>query len=546
MCTKKTTKHTYIDAEKMNRPAATAKRNKGKERVSRRLGSQQQRKDPSIPTVGVIETPKSPQDQDINATNDGSNGGGVNNNNNTTDADLWVFGSLKRPIYTVFFQGAGASQKQLAAYTGSWGFEATTGEHFTAQRALEAIRWPYVGVEAPEIVMKSAIPIAEESPSLCVHPIYWLGQQFVKLSRSTAGITAAPLGCCVATANQTDLLNNLSYRSNNNKTPSSPRGPIALTAHRHTIRLDRFNMGQHGDVRCHYYKWQALQMALEHSSDPTKIDMDDPAVAASVREKTAAAAAATMGSPRKPKKSTAAVVKLDTERGDGVQVQENEEGDPASNAVSHGDNRGGESPQEPREIHPCILYGVSRGAAATINALAYHKYQNVRLVILEACYDKHRTVFYHQFGSCLVPLIEMGMGAMTDYCPNDMPPIDAAKGHIPTEIPIGLVTSRVDRVVPAGNTYRLAAAMRGAGHDKVHVLTLQHSHHGHYGMQNSTDRAAYLHWLHALYRLYDLPHVPEYAELGQDLLDDDKDGAQQAWFAQKAKEEQRLSENIGD
>ena len=378
------------------------------------------------------------------------------------DDDAWVLGSDNTPVFTVFFQGGSVSQRQLAQYTGTWGFTATTGERFTVPMAMEAIRFPFVGVEAPEVVLSQVhTDPGYDSPSLCFHPLLWSGTFCADFTHELCGLRAAPFGCCLppGLAKQTTAL------SKDISPPSLSIVRPPLTAQRHMIRMDRINLGQHRDVDAHYQKWQALQRFAKQLDDGQK--QADKEVAS-------------------------------------------------------------------KFACPCILYGVSRGAAATLNALAHKRYANVRLVILEGCYTSATAVIRRRCGRLFSPIVEFGLSMATDYKPGQMLPIESCS-KISRDIPIGIVTSRGDKLVPPVEAMRLAAELRSAGHDKVHVLTLRRSRHGRYiGNDYPLDGQAYLLWLHALYQRYDLPHCPEYAQYGQDLLEDGPDNGQAQWFRLRA------------
>jgi hypothetical protein len=78
----------------------------------------------------------------------------------------WTF-PQGAPIYTVYFQGAGASQTQLAKYVGSKGFLSTTGERVSiGERGIEVIHSPWIGRELEEIIPQT---IARSTVSESIH-----------------------------------------------------------------------------------------------------------------------------------------------------------------------------------------------------------------------------------------------------------------------------------------------------------------------------------------------------------------------------------------
>jgi len=413
--------------------------------------------------------------------------------------DVWKLGSDQKPVFTVFFQGVNVSQRQLAQYTGDWGFVATTGERFTGINALQAIRFPFVGAEAPEVVLSKAhIDPTRDSPTLCFHPLLWAGLFCSDFTHELCGFRAAPMGCCLPP-------NSLSQASVSDMAfPSAPTTlriqRTSLTAQRHLLRMDKINVGQYKDVEIHCQKWKALQQFTKqlHYTSPESVA---PHVHTNATQ-----------APESTPKEVEVMARKRNETEINNTARSRVDCDPRSS-----------------DAEPCILYGVSRGAAATLNALATHQYQNVRLVILEGCFTSVTKVIRNQFGSILSPLVEFGLSLATDYKPGHMRPIKSC-AKISTQVPIGFVTSKRDTLVPPSTTMRLVEKLRRAGHEHVHVLTLRQSPHGRYVFTDAIDREAYLLWLHALYKHYDLPHIPDLAALGEPLLDEKPFGEQDKWF----------------
>lgn len=449
---------------------------------------------------------------------------------------MWVYGKDQCPIYTIYYQGMSASQLGLARYTGAWGFVATTNETYTAPRALEAIRFPFVGVDSADVVLTQLSDYQAELPGLCRSPLLWIGRTVSDFMWELYGLRAVPSGCCIATAKATDQLHGRltvlprkpdpqeSFRANPSNGMS--RSVPILTLHHHVMRMDRMNFGQRRDIACHNAKWQILQALLNREAtgsphqQPAEPNRDPASTETSVIPNSGARCGGDTGSDpqahrkAKGKEKVARVGKEQTTETPDVAVSASPPSTPP-----------------PSRIYPCILYGVSRGAATTFNALATQQYQNVRLVILEGCYDRLRNVLRRQHRILPVTLVECGLSFATEYRPGAFDPIDAV-GRIPTTVPIGFVMSFADRVTPVRDAMRLVKALRKAGHESVHVLTLWRSPHGKYTESNEADFLGYMYWLHALYQRYDLPHVPEYALSGQPLLEEELKNpqGQYAWF----------------
>ena len=159
---------------------------------------------------------------------------------------------------------------------------------------------------------------------------------------------------------------------------------------------------------------------------------------------------------------------------------------------------------------PIILFGMSRGAATTLNALRHYHYPGVRLVILEGCYLS-------------IPKVLAGMNPVergirsellshTGYRSYGMAP-EHTSGYFPYGITFAFITSDADTRVPSHHGESLAKKIAQWGRNPVYLLTLHGRDHVSYH-----EDPHYLHFVHALYRSLDLPYIPEYAVLGERLL----------------------------
>lgn len=174
---------------------------------------------------------------------------------------------------------------------------------------------------------------------------------------------------------------------------------------------------------------------------------------------------------------------------------------------------------------PIILYGVSRGAATTFRACARHadNYKDVRLVILEGCFDNVPHNLKARFPTlCSIPgfyaLFHNFLTVTTQYKKDGGSPLEDVD-RFPKNLPVVFITSETDKVVPAECTKDLVRALVEAGHPDVYLLTLQSSSHSKYMMSNPQDAADYQHFIHALYRKYNLPYIEAYADQGEALLE---------------------------
>lgn len=159
--------------------------------------------------------------------------------------------------------------------------------------------------------------------------------------------------------------------------------------------------------------------------------------------------------------------------------------------------------------HDYILWGVSKGGATTINAVATNKYDTNRLkmIVLEGCYDSIENVFaswQSLFGALMLyflPYLPFRYKSDPQWDPINR------VSELP-DIPILIITSKADTLVPAYLTHRLADKLVESGHHYVHVLELESSAHPMYMFHYDKDRKAYYEFIHRLYKQYSLPYLP--------------------------------------
>lgn len=151
---------------------------------------------------------------------------------------------------------------------------------------------------------------------------------------------------------------------------------------------------------------------------------------------------------------------------------------------------------------PIILFGSSNGASTTLNSvLLMHqtrpeRLRNVKAVIIEAPYSDLDEVLEHLYGPWLSIPARWMLATVTQYRPPSLKgkrPIDAAAAmEWPLHIPLLIVASKSDKVVPPSQTAKLAALLRAKnpGID-VTECYLNHSTHGTMSIHNDEDVAHY-------------------------------------------------------
>ena len=149
-----------------------------------------------------------------------------------------------------------------------------------------------------------------------------------------------------------------------------------------------------------------------------------------------------------------------------------------------------------------MVLGVSRGAATTFCSIAsipnsQLRHYNVKLVVLEGCFDSVPSVLQARYGKYLAIVVEYLLHFLTEYDmkkARDCSPIAMAK-YFPQKIPIALITSSVDKDVPFECTQRLHDALKEAGHKNIFHLTLAKGHNEYF---TGSDAVSYRQFLSGL------------------------------------------------
>lgn len=165
-----------------------------------------------------------------------------------------------------------------------------------------------------------------------------------------------------------------------------------------------------------------------------------------------------------------------------------------------------------------ILWGVSRGAATTFDAIACNNYSNkTRLVVLEGCFDSVDSVITSLWKP--LQLWAHLLLKATAYDKNGIAPInmvDQFSMQLPEQTPVVFSTSLGDTMVPHTSVQRLAHALAQADKKygkkrKIFLITLKGAPHYSY-MKIKKDNQFYLRAIHTIYHYLNLPHLPAYID----------------------------------
>jgi Prolyl oligopeptidase family len=171
------------------------------------------------------------------------------------------------------------------------------------------------------------------------------------------------------------------------------------------------------------------------------------------------------------------------------------------------------------ELDRFILYGISRGGSTILAFLGRENPNSIAAAVVESLYASIDDIVEHKIKALrLQYLISKNMGlklvakVFKKYRPHGSKPVDWLPDVDPS-VPILIVCSTSDLLVPWTSSYSIYCALRATGHDKVHILILHRGMHGF--LIQGADGDKYQRVVHAFYKKYDLPYDPEIAALGE-------------------------------
>lgn len=163
-----------------------------------------------------------------------------------------------------------------------------------------------------------------------------------------------------------------------------------------------------------------------------------------------------------------------------------------------------------KDDQKCILQGVSRGASVIIPTLALNPDLPVKAIILESPFDSIDSVLDHivnKLGNwnILKKYKYLIFKSIFQYHIKGLyAPIDFVN-LVNKDIPILIICSISDHLVPVESSIRLYNALVKAGHTKVHIVILSKGKHGF--LLQGEDKKIYESAVHSFYKKYGLPYA---------------------------------------
>lgn len=171
--------------------------------------------------------------------------------------------------------------------------------------------------------------------------------------------------------------------------------------------------------------------------------------------------------------------------------------------------------QESDKPKRIILYGVSRGSATVFSTCARHYSEQIAAIVCEGVFDtvNNILVYGNVFTKLKIGLLKYSK--LTNFKTEGISPITSVS-HMPKNVPIALITSVIDEVVPHQCTLNLYKKLRELGYTKVHILILKTSKHDVY--PTGSEKEIYQAFIHAFYKQYNLPHIEKFAAEGEKIF----------------------------
>lgn len=168
-----------------------------------------------------------------------------------------------------------------------------------------------------------------------------------------------------------------------------------------------------------------------------------------------------------------------------------------------------------------VLVGVSMGATTILNYVGTKKTENIRALIVECPFDHIARVVRNQsIFTRLMPewicfkIIQLSVARQFT---GDGPHARDSVKNIPKNIPVILIHSKEDKLIPISSSRNIYTLLVESGHKDVYLLELPEGAHADC-ISSNVSRHLYETGVHAFYKKYNLPHDKHLAARGVPVL----------------------------
>ncbi len=168
-----------------------------------------------------------------------------------------------------------------------------------------------------------------------------------------------------------------------------------------------------------------------------------------------------------------------------------------------------------------VLVGMSRGASTILNFLGTRSSSSIVAAVVESPFDsivETLDTLCKIAGVSWIPMIIRHTSPnlfFGKFDANGVFPIKVAH-NIYKELPLIIIASLEDTLIPAANSASIYFKLRDCGHQHIYFLLLDKGAHAH--LLENDDAPLYFNVVHAFYKKYNLPHNQTFAAQGDTLL----------------------------
>jgi len=172
------------------------------------------------------------------------------------------------------------------------------------------------------------------------------------------------------------------------------------------------------------------------------------------------------------------------------------------------------------------IVGLSRGASVAINFAAMYQPSNLAALVLISPPDSIKTIIDHQVSKVLLNnlpgvnwVVNFLFGAVfPKYNNNKKASIDLVS-RIKKDLPILVICSKEDTLVPASSSIKLYKKLIDSGHENAYLLVVNHGKHSKILSSCRYSRSLTCDVTHAFLKKFKLPHSQDFAKRGQRKLE---------------------------
>jgi len=168
-----------------------------------------------------------------------------------------------------------------------------------------------------------------------------------------------------------------------------------------------------------------------------------------------------------------------------------------------------------------ILFGLSRGAANQTIFAGLYQFDNVKAIVLESPYSALNDIIRHMMNKKSLWWLPVSYGEtiaefiFQRYTRHGFSP-ERCLENISKDIPILIICSKEDYLVPVSSSINIYKKLIAAGHKHTYIFITEHGEHS--KILQGPDGERYQYVVNAFYKKYNLPHCRTSAAKGKQLL----------------------------